>query len=75
MFAIALFTPLWFMWGFIFAVIEGSALWYRAIGKTKENWTLSALVWRNTGPKSKVARALFGLGWIILTTHLFWHIP
>jgi hypothetical protein len=75
MIAIALFTPLWFAWGFMFLAIEGTALWARNAGKTKENWTLSALAWRNTSKKHKAARYAFMTSLVVLFTHLLWGFP
>ena len=67
-----LFTPLWLLWGAVFAVIEGTALWSRRKG-VKGNGTLSALVWRFTA--HTWGRILFAAGWIVLTVHLFFQIP
>ena len=70
-----LFTPLWLCWGIIFVVIEGTALWAKATKKSKGNGTLSALVWRFIGPGHVVQRVLLAAGWLVLTSHFFFHYP
>lgn len=74
MFAINTFTPLWFMWGFIFLVIEFTAVWARKKDKDLRGGTLSELFWR-TWDSHPAWKAVLGVGWLVLTTHFFLGIP
>jgi hypothetical protein len=68
-----LFTPLWFMWGLIFLIIESTAIWARSTGRIKDGGTLSSLVWRFIHHRG--ARAFFAVAWTILTVHFFFEWP
>jgi uncharacterized membrane protein len=71
--AVNLFTPLWLMWGAVFLVIEGTAIWAKVTKRTHSNSTLSSLVWRFQ--KKWWRKAILIVGWVVLTSHFFFQIP
>lgn len=62
-----LYTYLWYGWGLIFAVIEGTAIYSRRHGSE----TLSELVWHFE--RKSWHRALFLVFWTWLTIHFIFH--
>lgn len=66
------FTLVWLGWGAAFLAIEATAVRRR---KTVPGGTLSSLVWRFIGPGHRVHRALFGVGWVVLSIHFFFGWP
>lgn len=66
------FTVLWLLWGVIFLTFEGIALRLR---HRAPGGTLSQLVWRFIGPGHRVHRAVFAVGWLVLTSHFFLRLP
>lgn len=66
------FTKWWLLWGFMFAVIEGTAIYDR---RKLPGGSLSSLVWRFLDPTHPVRLVLGSAFIILLMTHFIFRWP